>query len=105
MHTDFPEPVEPAISKCGILPMSATVTLPAISRPSATDSLLFASENSRASRISRMETALTTLLGTSMPTAALLGIGASMRTPAEARLRAMSSASPVIRLILTPADG
>ena len=40
-----------------------------------------------------------------MPTAALFGIGASIRTPAVARLRAISSARLVILLILTPALG
>ena len=105
MQTDLPEPVDPAMSRWGILEMSASVTLPAMSRPSAAVSLLLAPWNSFESMISRMDTALITLLGTSMPTAALLGMGASMRTPAEARLSAMSSASPVMRLILTPADG
>ena len=51
------------------------------------------------------QTTLRLLLGTSMPTAALLGMGASMRTPVVASLRAMSSARPVIRLIFTPALG
>ena len=42
------------------------------------------------------------LLGTSIPTAALLGIGASILTSVEARPRAISSARLVILLILTP---
>ena len=53
----------------------------------------------------RMDTALRLWLGTSMPTAGLPGMGASMRTSATARFRAMSSASEVMRLILTPAMG
>ena len=105
MQTDFPEPVEPAISRWGIFPMSAIAMFPAMSRPSAADKWLSESRNTSESMISRMVTAEITLLGTSMPTAALLGIGASMRTPAAARLSAMSSARPVILLILTPADG
>ena len=40
-----------------------------------------------------------------MPTAGLLGIGASILIPDEARLSAISSASPVILEILTPAAG
>ena len=54
---------------------------------------------------SRSVTGVMLRLGTSIPTAALLGIGASMRTPAEARLRAISSARLVIFEILTPAEG
>ena len=50
--------------------------------------------------ISRIETVLTTLFGTSMPTAGLFGIGLQLRTPeAAARLSAMSSARLVILLI------
>ncbi len=40
-----------------------------------------------------------------MPTAGLPGMGASIRTSATARFRAISSASEVMRLILTPAIG
>ena len=43
IQTDLPEPVAPAISRCGILAMLATVMLPAISLPSATETLLLAS--------------------------------------------------------------
>ena len=35
MHTDFPEPVVPAIRRCGILLRSATTGLPLMSLPSA----------------------------------------------------------------------
>lgn len=45
------------------------------------------------------------LLGTSMPTAGLPGMGASIRTPAVARFKAMSSAKLVMRLTLMPAWG
>ena len=55
--------------------------------------------------ISRMLTESVFLLGTSMPTAGLLGMGASMRTPAVARFKAISSARPVILEIFTPASG
>ena len=53
----------------------------------------------------RMDTAVFLWLGTSMPTAGLPGMGASIRTSATARFRAISSASEVMRLILTPAMG
>ena len=45
------------------------------------------------------------LLGTSIPTAGLPGMGASIRTPAVARFRAISSDRLVIRLTLMPAWG
>ena len=35
MHTDFPEPVAPAISTCGIFAISVTTAFPATSLPSA----------------------------------------------------------------------
>ena len=57
------------------------------------------------SKMLRMETAVFLWLGTSMPTAGLPGMGASIRTSATARFRAISSASEVMRLIFTPARG
>ena len=105
MHTDLPEPVEPAISRCGILAKSVTATAPAISRPRTTVSLLFADTKEFDSTRSRMRTTLIFLFGTSMPTAALPGMGASMRTPAAARFMAMSSLRLVILLIFTPGAG
>ena len=105
MHTDLPEPVEPAISRWGIFAKSVRVTCPAISRPRVTVSLLFAKRKLLDSTSSRIFTTLTTLLGTSMPTAAFPGIGASIRTPDAAKFRAISSARFVILLIFTPAAG
>ncbi|KAF5028243.1 hypothetical protein DSECCO2_661100 [anaerobic digester metagenome] len=105
MQTDFPEPVAPAMSRCGILAMFVMTRLPEISRPSATVTLLFASANSGESTTSRRVTGVTLRFGTSMPTASLFGIGASIRTPAEARFSAISSARLVILEILTPAEG
>ena len=105
IHTDFPEPVEPAISKCGILARSASIILPEISWPKTTVSLLFACLNSYEFISSFIVTTLTTLLGISIPTAAFPGIGASILTPGAAKLRAISSAKFVILLIFTPAAG
>ena len=105
IQTDLPEPVAPAMSIWGILEISATHTLPPMSLPKHMVTLLFASRNAWESIISRMGTTLVCRLGTSMPTAALLGIGASMRTPLVARFKAISSARLVILLILTPAEG
>ena len=39
IHTDLPEPVEPATSKCGILLKSAVIILPLISLPKPIASL------------------------------------------------------------------
>ena len=104
-QTDLPEPVVPAISIWGIAAMSPMVICPAMSRPKAAGRAPLALRNSSESMTSRMVTVSVTRLGTSMPTAGLLGIGASIRTPAVARFKAMSSARPVILLILTPVEG
>ena len=44
MQTDLPDPVVPAISKWGILEMLPTMHCPAISLPTAKDSLDLAEE-------------------------------------------------------------
>ena len=105
MQTDLPEPVVPAISRWGIFARSATVTSPAISRPSATVRRLLAVWNALLAISSRIFTVEVFRFGTSTPTAAFPGIGASMRTPVAARFMAMSSERFVILLILTPGAG
>ena len=85
--------------------MSETITLPPISLPIETVILLFDAAKVDDSIISRTPTVALALFGTSIPTAALFGIGASIRTPAVARLSAISSARLVILLIFTPAFG
>ena len=50
-------------------------------------------------------TAEFSLLGTSIPTAAFPGIGASIRISAAARLSLISSESPTILLTFTPISG
>ncbi len=105
MHTDLPEPVAPAISRCGILARSATATSPAMSRPRATVRELFDAMKLLLSTSSRMRTMVVLLFGTSIPTAALPGMGASMRMPAVARFMERSSERLVMRLIFTPAAG
>ena len=105
IHTDLPLPVAPAINRWGIEATSPTITLPDIFFPNAIVSRLLAERNSSVSTIYRIETVSILRLGTSIPTAALLGIGASILTPAVARLKAISSARPVILLIFTPAEG
>ena len=104
-QTDLPLPVEPAISRCGIRVRSVTTTLPAMSTPSAMERGLWLSLNCFDSKMERIFTDEDDLFGTSIPTAALFGIGASIRTPLAARFKAISSARFVILLILTPASG
>ena len=105
IQTDLPDPVAPATSRCGIFAISDTTTLPEMSRPvaNAIRDLLFL--NSSDSRRSRSITAVFSLFGTSMPTAAFPGIGASIRISAAARFSLMSSASPTILLTFTPISG
>ena len=61
--------------------------------------------NSADSRRSLSMTAEFSLLGTSIPTAAFPGIGASIRISAAARFSLISSASPTILLTFTPISG
>jgi len=104
-HTDLPLPVLPAMSRWGILHRSATWATPAMSLPRAMPKGEVMRRKLWLSNTLRMDTALRLWLGTSMPTAGLPGMGASMRTSATARFKAMSSANEVMRLILTPAMG
>ena len=105
-HTDLPEPVVPAMSRCGIFAILQVTMAPLMSLPRTVSSfLLKLPRNSGVSISSRKNTVSRTLFGTSIPTADLFGIGASIRTPAEARFSAISSTSPVMREILTPGAG
>src|SRR3989344_4935838 len=79
MTTDFPEPGEPAMRRCGARARLAKWGVPAISRPIETKSgngeLLKAGEPTSDAR----PTVARARLGISMPTSARPGIGASMR--------------------------
>ena len=105
MHTDLPEPVCPAISTWGIFAMSATMYLPELSLPRPTAIFEGCRRASAHSNTSRRRTISTLSLGISTPTAALPGIGASMRTDMAARRMAISSESAVMRLTFTPGAG
>ncbi len=105
IHTDFPEPVAPAIRRWGILAISATTGCPPISFPAVKQILEAWLWNSLVSIISRNRTITFSLLGTSMPTAAFPGIGASIRISAAARFSLISSARFTILLTLTPISG
>ena len=105
MHTLLPEPVEPAISRCGIPLRSPTTGFPDMFLPTA--KLIFDLEllNSFESIISLIFTAFILSFSTSMPTAALPGIGASILILLASRLRAISLESPTMLLTLTPGPG
>ena len=105
IHTDLPEPVAPAISIWGILAISATTVLPAISLPTAKAMLELNSRNSLLSKRSRSATVIFSLFGTSIPMAALPGIGASIRISVAARFNLISSARPTILDTFTPCSG
>ena len=105
MQTDLPEPVAPAINRCGIFAISVTITLPPISLPTANATGLFAFSKASPSRSSLKCTALGVSFGTSMPTADFPGIGASIRMLGAARLSLRSSARFVILLTRTPCAG
>ena len=105
IHTDLPEPVAPAISIWGILAISATTVLPAISLPTAKAMLELNSLNSLLSKRSRSATVIFSLFGTSIPMAALPGIGASIRISVAARFNLISSARPTILDTFTPCSG
>ena len=104
MHTDLPEPVAPATSRWGIFAKSAKMACPPISLPRPTVSLDLAAAKAGFSSTSLSCTLSSSRFGTSMPIAALPGI-CSMRTAVAAMFRAISSASPVILLTLTPGAG
>ena len=89
--TLLPEPVAPAMSRCGILARSTAWALPATSRPRANVSVEPDALKSTSSRIRRRATTLKSLFGISMPTALLPGIGASIRSDRAASAIARSS--------------
>ena len=105
MQTLFPEPVDPAIRRCGISFKFATIGFPAISLPTANSILDGASLNSFESIISLRVTIFIFSFSTSIPTAAFPGIGASILMLLALRFRAISSERPTILLTLTPVLG
>ena len=77
MQPDLPEPVVPAISRCGIRARSVQTAFPEMSLPSQTESGLAVA--GRSSKMSPRVTMFGEWFGTSTPTACLPGIGARMR--------------------------
>ena len=104
MHTDLPEPVEPAIRVCGILARSAMVTLPAMSRPRRPPAGFWLLELGGVDDLPDRDGA-DHLVGHLDADGGLVGDGGLDAHAEAARFKAMSSARLVILLILTPADG
>ena len=102
IHTDLPDPVEPATSKCGVLERSAIQLLPLISFPKETGSFIDIISFCLSWITSLTCTPTVILLGISTPTVVLPGIGASIRTSLAARDKAISLDNPVILLTFVP---
>ena len=79
MQTLFPDPVAPAIRRCGIRSSEVAKGTPATSFPSARGSASRESWNAAEEMISRSETVAFMRFGISIPTAALPGMGATIR--------------------------
>ena len=78
-HTLLPEPVVPAMSRCGMVARSPATACPDTSCPSAMRSGDLIFWNDSLSSTSRRATVAISPLGTSMPTMVRPGTGASMR--------------------------
>ena len=102
--TLFPDPVEPAISRCGIVSSGDTLMRPLASFPSGIVSRDADLVNSSDSRICRRLISSRRVFGTSMPTVGFPGMR-SMMIDSACSPRQRSSVSPVMRLYLMPASG
>ena len=102
--TDLPEPVVPAISKCGMRARSAITGAPLISLPSAKGSLPGLRCQLSSPNISERNTVSRLALGISMPITLRPGTVA-MRTAIRLMDRAISSARPITRADLVPGAG
>ena len=104
-QTDFPAPVAPAIRRCGVFTRSSSCAFPRMSFPKITGIAILLYSGKSCSIISRKLTIERCLFGTSIPTAARPGIGATIRTELAARLSAILSCSVTILLSFTPGAG
>ena len=77
---DLPEPVEPATSRCGIFARFAEMKSPSMSLPRPITNGWWSRRVEAAVSTSASRTISRSVLGTSIPTADLPGIGASIRT-------------------------
>src|SRR3989344_3751587 len=105
MLTDLPVPVAPAIMRWGIFSRPAKTGFPETSRPKASGKKYFDFLKSSWSNIFLKPIIATFLLGTSMPTRDLPGIGASIRIGYAARARDKSEFNEVMRDNFMPTAG
>ncbi len=105
IDTLFPEPVCPAMRRCGSFARSATIGEPDTSRPSATVSFELASLNIAVAATSFRVTIPIARFGTSIPTTDFPGTGASMRNVRAASASERSLSSDSMRESFTPAAG
>ena len=103
--TDLPEPVVPAIKRCGIFAKFATTLLPEISLPTANVSGSLLSFHSLLSSTPLSLTSAGFTFGISTPTERVPGIGASIRILSTARLSASSLSRARIFDKFTPCGG
>ena len=103
--TDFPEPVVPATSRCGIFARSATIGWPEISCPRASVNGDFDSSKTVDESTSLKLTISLSSLGISMPTTDLPGITSTTRTLITDKERARSLAKLEMRDTLMPGAG
>ena len=102
--TLLPEPVLPAINKCGIFPKSSTTGRPETSNPKANPNFDFVFCILAEAKTDFSGTISGVIFGTSIPTKDLPGIGASIRTVpvGVASANAISFASDVILVSFVP---
>ena len=101
-QTDLPLPVDPAISKWGVLSILVNIDSPETSLPKATDNGELSSSLTNTSFI---VTSSFTVFGISIPISDLPGIGASIRTSLAARFSAISLLKFTILLTFVPGVG
>ena len=104
MQTDLPDPVVPAINKCGIEAKSPITGIPEILLPRAIGSLISFFKKSLLERISLKKTFSLEELGSSIPIVLLPGIVAIL-ADSELVFLAMSSDRFIIFETLIPAAG
>src|SRR3989338_7548586 len=105
MLTDLPVPVAPATRRWGIFSSPAKIGLPDTSLPKARGIKYFDFLYSSCSNIPFKPTMETFLLGTSIPTSDLPGIGDSILIGCAARARDRSELRAPMRDSLTPTAG
>ena len=102
--TDLPDPVVPAIKRCGIFAKLATTGSPPMSFPKAIGSFWFPSPKNLEDKISRKTTFSLASLGSSIPITVFPGIVETRADSADIE-RAISSERPITLLAFKPGAG